>query len=114
MKESYVVLLILLSTGARSNKILTTNVVSFAFCESNLLPKDKMEDLHMYAELKDDPHANLPDSFTVCSNIMITGCLSTGWPVFFNILDNNRSQYLGPQLKSGTLLKRGPDLWTTV
>ena len=67
-----------------------TDVVNIAFCEADLPPWDKMgkktlEEVHSYAELKDDPRASLPDSFTVCSTIMITGCQGAEWPTFFNI-----------------------------
>ena len=76
--------ILLLSTEASSNNIsllrrtgavAQTNVVSLTFCESNLPPQDKMgkktlEEVHTYAELKHDPRASLPDSFTVSSTIM--------------------------------------------
>ena len=80
-----------------------TDVVNIAFCESHLPPeknmgKDTLEEVHSYAELKSDPRASLPDSFTVCSTIMITGCLSYEWPTFFNILDNNNGRFLAPFL----------------
>ena len=112
MKGSYVVFfMILLSARASSNETFNTHIVNLAFCESNLLPTDKMgketlEDLHTYAELKDDSRASLPDSFTVCSNIMISGCFSTEWPTFFNIFDNNRGQFLNPLLSPGSFISR--------
>ena len=86
--------------GRESPKKLT-DVLSFAFCDSNLPPEDKMgknslEEVHTYASLKLDPRASLPDSFTVCSDVMVTGCLNAEWPVFFNIFDNNRNQFLVP------------------
>ena len=54
-----------------------TNVVSLAFCESRLAAEDKMgkkelAEVHTYAELKHDPEASFPESFTVCSSIMTT------------------------------------------
>ena len=65
----------------RTRDIAQTNVVSLSFCESYLPAEDKMgkktlEEVHTYAELKHDPCASLPDSFTVCSTNMITGCQS--------------------------------------
>ena len=88
----------------------STDVVNIAFCESNLLPEEKMpkktlEEVHSYAELKQDPRASLPDSFTVCSTIMITGCLSYACPTFFNILDNNSGRFLAPYLCHGDITK---------
>ena len=100
MKESYVFLfMILLSARASSIENLKTKVVSLAFCESSLPPEDEankktLDEVHTYAELKNDHRANLPDSFTVCSTIMTTGCQSSAWPVFFSILDNSRDQFL--------------------
>ena len=53
-----------------------TRVVSHAFSDSNLSAEDKMdkktlEDVHTYAELKLDPHKNLPESFTICSTLRL-------------------------------------------
>ena len=88
-----------------------TDVVSLTFCESLLPAEEKMgkktlEEIHTYAELKHDPRASLPDSFTVCSTIRTTGCQSDSWPMFFNILDNNRGQFLVPQLSHGSIESR--------
>ena len=93
--------MVLSSAGASSNEMSilqrardeaeVTNVVRLAFCESSLSAEDKtrkktLEEVHTYAELKDDPRASLPGSFTICSTIMITGCQSYGGPMFFNFL----------------------------
>ena len=79
--------MILLSAEASSKEVSAlhrtravatkTNVVSLAFCESSLpadgkMGKKTLKEVHTYAELKDNPHASLPESFTVCSTIMIT------------------------------------------
>ena len=63
----------------KTRAVAQTNVVSLTFCESNLPAEDNMgkktlEEVHTYAELKHDPRASLPDSFTVCSTIMTSGC----------------------------------------
>ena len=84
-------------TRATSNTF--TDVVNHAFCESDLSTEDKrgkkrLEDVHTYAELKHDRRASLPDSFTVCSTIMTSGCLSFGRPSFFTVLDNDRGPFL--------------------
>ena len=109
----------LLSTNlanATSNEIpthlrteATTNVVSHVFCESSLTADDKMvkkslEEIHTYAELKHDPRASLPDSFSVCSTIMTTNCLSHFWPAFFTILDNDRAEFLAPIIKHASVV----------
>ena len=92
----------------RTRAVAQTNVVSLTFCESNLPAEDNMgkktlEEVHTYAELKHDPRASLPDSFTVCSTIMIMACQSYFWPILFNILDNNRDQFLTPFLVPGAI-----------
>ena len=55
---------------ARETQKRLTDVVSLTFCDSSLAEDEKMssarlEDVHTYAELKDDPRASLPDSFTI-------------------------------------------------
>ena len=110
--------LILLSAEAASSNVSVlrktraladdTHVVSLAFCESRLpaedkMPKKTLEEVHTYAELKNDPRASLPDSFTVCSTIMTTGCQSWRSPMFFNILGSNNSQLLTPYVSHGLM-----------
>ena len=73
--------------GTRATINRSTDVVNIAFCEADLPPGDKMgkktlEEVHSYAELKDDPRASLPDSFTVCSDICLPYFLKG---VFFTI-----------------------------
>ena len=77
--------------GTRATINRFTDVVNIAFCESHLPPekkmgKDTLEEVHSYAELKRDPRASLPDSFTVCSTIMATDCVYPQFLTFFNIL----------------------------
>ena len=100
-----------ISVLQRTREVAKTTVVSLLFCESHMPPEEKMgkktlEEVHTYAELKDDPRASLPDSFTICSTIMITGCQSYGGPMFFNFLYKKRDQLFAPlinyqNLKSG-------------
>ena len=92
----------------RTRATTQTYVVSHVFCESNLPAEDKMgkntlEEIHTYAELKHDPRASLPDSFTICSTIMTANCQNHEWPIFFNILDNNRTQLMSPTRSYGTM-----------
>ena len=88
-----------------------TDVVSLTFCESSLPAVDKMgkktlEEVHTYAELKHDPRSSLPESFTVCSTIMTTGCQSYLLPTFVNILDNQNDQLLAPIISHGDIESR--------
>ena len=87
MKTLYgIFCMMLLSAEARSSNERTKEVISLTFCESNLPAEDKMgkktlEEVHTYAELKHDPRASLPNSFTVCSTIMTAGCQRENWPI---------------------------------
>ena len=83
----------------RTKVAAKTNVLSLTFCEADLPAEDKMskktlEEVHTYAEL--NPRASLPQSFTVCSTIMVTGCQSQNPPRFFNMLDSNNDQFIAP------------------
>ena len=84
-----------------------TNVVSHVFCDSSLSAEDKLdknalEEVHTYAELKQDPRASLPYLFTVCSTIMTTSCRAN-WPIFFNILENRQIQFMAPFRRNGQI-----------
>ena len=85
-----------------------TNVVSHVFCDSSLEAEDRiakktLDEVHTYAELKHDPKASLPDSFTICSTIMTTNCRSNLWPTFFAILNTNRTQFLAAFRNHGSV-----------
>ena len=52
-----------------------TNIISHTFCKSCLSEDDQedkntLNEVHTYAELKHDPYASLPYSFTICSAVM--------------------------------------------
>ena len=86
-----------------------TKVVSFTFCETSLPPEDIMaketlEEVHTYAELKNDLKVSLPDTFTICSTIMISGCQSYEWPSFFHITDNNGGPFLRTSVRLGKFI----------
>ena len=64
-----------ISLQRRSRATANSYVVSQQFCESSLAGEGRighktLEEVHTYSELKHDPRASLPDSFTVCSTIM--------------------------------------------
>ena len=77
------------------------NVVSHESCNSCLSQnekddKDLLEDVHTYAKLRNDPRADLPSSFTICSSSMTT--YGIGF-VFFNLLGDDGNKLLGPRLQ---------------
>ena len=50
----------------------TTYVVNYEPCEEDYKGKGTLEEVHTYAELKNDPRDDLPSSFTICSSVMTT------------------------------------------
>ena len=59
------------------SKEANTYVVNHEFCSSCLSKeenekKETLEEVHTYAELKNNPRADLPSSFTICSSTMTT------------------------------------------
>ena len=56
-----------------------TKVFSHIPCELSLAEEDKigkktLDEIHTFAELKNDPRASFPDSFTVCSSMIPDIC----------------------------------------
>ena len=79
------------------------SVVSHEVCQSDLTDEDKMskstlEEVHTYAELKDDPKSSLPPSFTICSSVMTTECPDTYPRVLFTILSDQKKQLLAAKI----------------
>ena len=108
MKRFCEVFSVVILSEIASSSGISTNVVSHAFCESNLSEDDKMDkktldEVHTFAELKHDPRASLPDSFTICSAIMTTNCQTFDWPIYFNLLDDNRTQLVVPNRSYGSM-----------
>ena len=63
------------ASPTRSEIKATLNVVNHVFCQSCLRDRvqedqNTLKEIHTYAELKHDPHASLPSSFTICSTSM--------------------------------------------
>ena len=85
----------------------TTYVVNHEFCSSCLSEEDKenkttLEEVHTYAELKNDPRADLPSSFTICSSVMTYKYLISkygSWQLFFTLLGKDRNPWLGSALR---------------
>ena len=84
-------------TPARSiAKTDSTYVVNHEFCficlsAEDLEEKDTLEEVHTYARLKNDPRADLPSSFTICSSVMTTyGSMQR----LFNLLGNDGNSWL--------------------
>ena len=72
---------------------LTTKVISHVFCEACIeMPLNPtLKDSHTYVELKHDPKASLPTSFTICSMVMAP---FDGLLQIFNLLGKDGQQFL--------------------
>merc|ERR1712079_677672 len=75
----------------------TTYVINHEFCRSCLSDdeakeKDTLNEVESYAELKSDPNANLPPSFTICSSVMTT---HGGVQTFFTLLGKDNNKWMG-------------------
>ena len=95
----FLILVIEGSTLQQNGKITSTDVISNVFCDKQISTEEKtgiktLEQVHTYAKLKSDPHASLPDSFTVCSTLLTESCKSYAWTLFFTILDNQGAQLM--------------------
>ena len=118
MKQFYELLCVIMLTAKASSNgipvmrnpgaVTDTNVVGHSFCESSISAEDKMtkkrlEEVYGYAELKLDPRASLPDSFTICSTITTPTCANFAYPTFFTILDNKGAQLLAFASNQGAI-----------
>ena len=82
--------------SSRIAKTATSYVVNHEFCitclsDENLEEKETLEEVHTYAQLKNDPRADLPMSFTICSSVMAT---YVELQKLFNLLGNDGNVWL--------------------
>ena len=76
-----------------------TNIISHTFCKSCLSEDDQedkntLNEVHTYAELKHDPYASLPSSFTICSAVMAPYIDEwIPYQLFFTLLGKNGSSW---------------------
>ena len=93
------------------NEVMATalSVVNHEFDNQQLEP-EKKDDLSSFADLRLDPKASFPPSFTICSTIM-TSKATTGYLAFFALLGQNDTNYLGAcfdgQRMDGFAIKTG-------
>ena len=101
-------ILVINGSAQQQNRITSfTDVISNMFCDTHMSTEEKtgiktLEQVHTYAKLKSDPHASLPDSFTVCSTLLTESCKSYAWTLFFTILDNQGAQLMAAWLTHGS------------
>ena len=66
----------------------TTKVVMIGSHSEEL--RNTLGDINNYAELKHDPRASLPTSFTICVSVLVT--TMNLWPFLFSLLRNDGFQ----------------------
>ena len=86
---------------ARSmSKVASAYVVNHEYCFSCIITEEHqvetLDEIRSYAELKSDPRADLPSSFTICSSVMTT--YGSG-QIFFTLLGKDGNKWLGSLLK---------------
>ena len=89
--------LVLLITARARSEDKCMYVVDHSFCEANLPAEDveakkTLGEAYAYAELKHDPRSALPDSFTICSTILVPNCESAWFPIFSTCWTRNLSR----------------------
>ena len=90
----------------RSKRSTKTDVVSHEFCYSCMSEEENeqkitLKEVHTYAELKHDPQASLPPSFTICSTVMTTYATDQ-YQMFFILLGEDGNQWLHAAIASDT------------
>ena len=86
----------------------TTKIISHVFCDAciGIQLNPTLTDVHTYVELKHDPKASLPASFTICSSAMTP---FNGNLLIFNLLGKDGQQLL-PALIYGYDSMEGPTM----
>ena len=93
------------------------HAINHEFCFScltytELVAKDTLEEVQLYAQLKNDARAVLPSSFTVCSSSMTTYGRGLG---FFTLLGEDGNKWMGMRLNVvGTATRFYHGKWSEV
>ena len=71
-------------------------VIKHEFCQSCPWGASSLKDIHTYSELKYDPLASLPSSFTICVSILVT--TNNLRPSLFTLLGNDGQPWFSAQI----------------
>ena len=102
MRAIFILLLLLCAKAVQSDGIAMKqcnsgeiNVVSFVNPDPDIGSHSKLlDDVPSLAILANNPRAALPDSFTVCSDVMSVFSTKRNLLMFFNLLGSNGEQLL--------------------
>ena len=97
-QECHFALLVLFVVSSLSQEIPATKllVINHEVCQTCPSSAASLKDDFTYSELKNDPRATLPSSFTICvSALVTTDNLS---PVLFTILGNDEHPWLSAMI----------------
>ena len=100
------VLIFFASKALQEVKATKTSVISHEMCWSCISAEDQrkndegstLENIHTYAELKHDPRASLPSSFTICATVLSSVESFTYNSVFFTLLGKDGDQMFHAQI----------------
>ena len=74
------------------------DVIHHKFCEScNPENLKTLKDVHTYSQLKYDPRASLPSSFTICVSVLVT--IDNLRPSLFTLLGNDGQPWFSVQIR---------------
>ena len=92
-------------------------VISHESCQS-CPDEENLKDVHTYSQLKNDPRASLPSSFTICGSVILTTFSLN--PSFFTLLGNNGQPWVSAQIRqNGNFIGRQffypvPNQWAKI
>ena len=72
-------------------------VINHEFCQSCPGRVKSLKDVHTYSELKYDPRASLPSSFTICVSVLVT--IDNLRPSLFTLLGNDGQPWFSAQIR---------------
>ena len=72
-------------------------VISHGICQSCPAHVSSLKDIDTYSELKNDPQASLPSSFTICVSVLVTSDDQN--PSLFTLLGNDERPWFSPMIQ---------------
>ena len=87
-------------------KIPPTNlvVINHDHCQSCPVGVSSLKDVHTYSELKYDPRASLPSSFTICVSVLVT--TENLYPSFLSVSGNDWNPWFSAQIAANSFFGR--------
>ena len=99
-QECHFALLVLFVVSSLSQEIPATKllIINHEVCQTCPLWASSLKDDSIYSELKNDPRAALPSSFTICVSVLVT--TNNLSPLLFTLLGNDGQPWFSAKLHS--------------